>query len=133
MSPFSRAGAHCEAGLAWLDSGNRAEAEPEIQRAFEELEKARVPASLRSADCALARGRIHLAAGRAEAATELLLALDSGYAAINPTSPFRGEVLHYLAHAQAARGQAAPARETAAQARALLTRSSLPALKALLR
>ncbi len=86
---------------------------------------------MRTADCVLGLARVHLAAGRAEAALALLQPLEAAWQAVHPGSDGHGVALHWLARAEALRGDLKSAQVHRQAALVLLRASRLPALQSL--
>ncbi len=123
-----RARAQTEVGLALLEGGHLQEAEVSLKAAWADFERAQISPSMLSSDCALGLARIDVSAGRHHEAELRLAPIVESWSKINADSPFFGEVLYWLARAEAADGRREQSKSTAARARVLLERSSVPLL-----
>jgi len=130
--PSIQAEIAAELALAQFAHGDRARAAALVQQSLALYEQAQVVPSPRSATAWVLQARLHLQAGRAAEAERVLQPLQFAWQSSHPGSAWHGETLHWLARAQRAQGQAT-ARATEQEAQRLLARSTLPALRTLLR
>ncbi|MEQ1683926.1 MAG: serine/threonine-protein kinase [Burkholderiaceae bacterium] len=98
-----RAHAHTELGLALLGHGDAAGADTQITLAEQQFDFAEiVPESVLRSDVLLARGRLHLMAGRAGDAKGCFERAERGWAEVNPGSVWHLEAQQALAESQRA-------------------------------
>jgi len=120
-------------GTVHLELGDLESAERELVRCRELFAQAQVRPSIFVRACLEGGARLHLRSGRFAEAEELLRPLVASWERVNPGAPGRGEALHWLAEAERGQGKAGLARRDADLANPLLRRSSLPAVRRLLR
>lgn len=118
-------------GNALLEKNDYVGAEKLLIQADALYKLAQVQPSVRTADCIIGLARIHLQAGRAAEAKQLVLPLVTVWQVVNPDSEWHGEALYWLARAEAKLGEAQDAQTHRADAIRLLQKSTLPALKRL--
>jgi eukaryotic-like serine/threonine-protein kinase len=123
-TPLAQAQLAAEAAAAWLDLNEPRRAEPFVRQSLALFEQVQMQPSPVSATAWVSQARLHLAAGRAADAEAVLRPVLQAWAAVNPGSPWHGEVLVWLARAQLQQGQAA-----AAQATRLAAQRMLPGLR----
>jgi serine/threonine-protein kinase len=120
-----------ELGTVRLELGDPAGAEKELVRCQELFQRAQVEPSIPVSACLLGAARLDLRQGRFAEAEQLMLPLATSWERVNPDSPGRGEVLHWLALAENGAGKVGATRRDAQLADSLLRRSKLPALRRL--
>jgi len=118
-----------ELGTAQLELGDLPGAEKSFSLCQEELTRGQITPSVQASSCIVGAARARLRARRYADAEQLLLPLAASWERVNPDSPRRGEVLHWLARAEAALGNEAGAARDTKLAHGLLARSKLPALR----
>ena len=100
---LDRANARTELGLALLGHGDAAGADAQITLAEQEFDLAEVVSeSVLRSDALLARGRIHLLAGRAADALPCFERAERGWAEVNPGSVWHAQAQEGLAEARRA-------------------------------
>jgi tetratricopeptide (TPR) repeat protein len=130
-SVAARAAIAAELGVAWLDVGDAVRADEALRQARELYTQGQVEPSVRMATTLVGQARLHLAAGRAAEAEQLLTPLAAAWQALNPDSDWHGETLHWLARAEARLGRTDAAQAHRTRAAELLQRSRVPMLRAL--
>jgi serine/threonine-protein kinase len=129
--PVAQAALAAELARARLDRGDAAHAEPLAAQAIALYEQAQVAPSPRSSTAWLVQARLHLLAGRAAQAEQVLQTLREAWERAHPGSDWHGETLHWLARAQAQLGRASEARATREAAQPMLRGSRLPSMRRL--
>jgi len=121
-----------ELGMVWLELEDLPAAGRELARCRDLYSRAQVEVSIPMTACMVGNARLDLREGRPSDAEELLLPLAASWERVNREGTGRGEVLFWLARAEAAGGRTAVARRDERLARTLLGRSRLPAQRRLL-
>jgi hypothetical protein len=114
-----------------LELGDLEAAEKQLVRCRELHVRAQVEPSVAVAACIVGAARLELRKAHFTEAEELLRPLVTSWEQASPTSPGRGEALHWLAEAERGQGKTAAARRDAALAGKLLVQSPLSALRRL--
>jgi eukaryotic-like serine/threonine-protein kinase len=120
-----------ELGTVRLDLGDLSGAEQELERCREVFVGVQMGPSIPMTTCLVGAARLRLGKGRFAEAEEILLPLAAAWEQVNPEGSGRGVVLHWLTRAEDGLGKRAAARRDARLADALLSRSTLPALRRL--
>lgn len=123
--------AAAELGLAQLELGELDAAGKSFALCQEHFARGQIQPSILVSDCLLGAARAQLRTGRFAEAEQLLLPVAASWEHVNPESPRRGEVLHWLARAEAGLGKHGAATRDDRLASILLRGSSLPALRQL--
>lgn len=126
-----QAEAIAERGALLTDLGDVGRAEADLLAAQALYAKAQVEPTTAQASLLVALARVYLHTQRADRAEALLRALARDWQEVNPHSAWHGETLHWLAHAEAALGRAAPSRAHRRLANSLLEATPVPMLQAL--
>ncbi len=121
-----------ELGMAQLELGDLPAAESSFTRCQEHFARGQIEPSVLVSDCLVGSARAQLRSARFAEAEQLLLPLAASWEHVNPESPRRGEVLHWLARAEAGLGNHGAAARDARLAGTLLRGSNLPALRQLI-
>jgi eukaryotic-like serine/threonine-protein kinase len=119
-------------GIAALDLGDISMAQPALMRCQELFLGAQIAASARVHDCLIGNARLALQQRKPQDAMSLLTPLVSSWEGVNAGSPWHGEALYWLSHAQAQSGKTVSASRNASLASTMLQSSGIPALRQLL-
>jgi tetratricopeptide (TPR) repeat protein len=131
LPPKVQSDVAAELGTVRLELGDPAGAEKELVRCQELFRRAQVEPSIPVSTCLVGAARLDLRQGRFTEAEEVLAPVAAAWERVNPDSPHRGEVLHWLARAENGAGKVGAARRDTQLADSLLRRSKLPALRRL--
>jgi len=131
LPPKVQSDVAAELGTVRLELGDLSASEKELVRCRELFTRAQVEPSIPVSTCLVGAARLDLRQGRFAEAEQLLIPLATSWGRLNPDSPRRGEILHWLARAENGAGKVSPARRDAQLADSLLRRSKLPALRRL--
>jgi eukaryotic-like serine/threonine-protein kinase len=120
-----------EAGAAWLDVGQLAEASIAVERARFLYARAQLEPGIQQSVALVASARLLLEAGQAVQARAVLEPLVASWEAVNPNSVWHGEALHWLSRAEAIEGRTTAAAQHRTAAAVMLADAPFVSLAAL--
>ncbi len=122
-----------EAGAAWLDVGQLAQASIAVERARFLYARAQLEPGIQQSVALVASARLLLEAAQPAQARAVLEPLVASWEAVNPNSVWHGEALHWLSRAEHLEGRTAAAAQHRTAAAVMLADAPFVALAALAR